>query len=72
MTSTPAPPIDHLAHVLGRLHRLVGMGAAAEDLAVTVVTRFLTGDEPAWLRGRAEHVRLDVLTVHGLLAARRS
>jgi hypothetical protein len=71
MAAVPHAPVDHLALVLSRLHRLMGAGVPAEDLAVRVVTRFLTGDEPEWLRGREEQVRLDVLTMHGLLAARR-
>ncbi|SDN84567.1 hypothetical protein SAMN05660199_00829 [Klenkia soli] len=66
-----ATALDPLGHVLGRLQRLLGVGVPAEDLAVSVVTRFLTGDEPTWLRRCTEEVRLDVLTVHGVLAARR-
>ena len=44
----------------------------AEDAAVAVVHRFLTADEPAWLRGRPDAVRLDVLTVCAVLAGRRA
>ncbi len=64
--------LDPLAHVLGRLQRVLGVGALAEDTAVAVAHRFVTADEPAWLRGRPEAVRLDVLTVCAVLAGRRA
>ena len=70
MTSA-AVPLDHLTHVFGRLQRVLGTGAPAEDVAVAVVHRFRTTAEPAWLRGRPDALRLDVLTVSAILASRR-
>lgn len=66
-----AAAVDPLTHVLGRLQRVLGVGPEAEDGAVAAVTRFLTGDEPAWLLVRPDEVRLDVLSVCHVLAQRR-
>ncbi|SDF89593.1 hypothetical protein [Klenkia brasiliensis] len=66
-----AAAVDPLTHVLARVQHVLGAGRAAEDAAVTAVGRFLRGDEPAWLGGRTDVVRLDVLTVCELLALRR-
>ncbi len=65
-------PMDHLRHVFGRLQRVLGAGAGSEDVAVAVLTRFLTTTEPAWLHGRSDAARLDVLTVSAVLAGRRT
>jgi hypothetical protein len=67
-----APAVDPLAYVLHRVQRVVGVGAAADDSAVAVVTRFLSGAGPGWLRDRPEHLRLDVLTACELVGRRRA
>jgi hypothetical protein len=67
-----ASALDPLGYVLHSVQRVVGPGTEAEDSAVAVVTRFLSGGEPGWLRHRPEHVRLDVLTVCELLGRRRA
>ncbi|QNG36561.1 hypothetical protein F1C76_08130 [Geodermatophilaceae bacterium NBWT11] len=67
---TAAVPVDHLGTVFGRLQRAAVPGA--DDLAVRVVTRFLSRTEPAWLRARPDQQRLDVLTVCGVLGSRRA
>ena len=64
--------VDPLAHVLARAQRVLGVGPDAEDGALAVAVRFLVDDEPRWLRGRPEVLRLDVLTVCELVARRRA
>ncbi len=66
-----AAAVDPLGHVFPRLHRLLGAGRWSDDAAVAVLRRFGSDDEPAWLRGRSEAVRLDVLAVCEVLALRR-
>ena len=67
-----AAPVDPLGYVLPRVQRVVGVGAEADDSALAVVTRFLTGGEPDWLRSQPGLLRLDVLTVCEVLDRRRA
>ena len=66
-----AAAVDPLGHVFPRLHRWLGAGRGVDDATVAVLHRFGSADEPAWLRGRSDAVRLDVLTVCEVLALRR-
>ncbi len=66
-----AAVVDPLGHVFPRLHRALGAGRSVEDATVAVLRRFGSDDEPAWLRGRTDAVRLDVLAVCEVLALRR-